>query len=73
MLDRTGVEETADGVDGLTALANDTGKVGLPGLHGVDVFALHCGMGEEDFVGMASEAAQDEVEEFLHGRKGQAA
>lgn len=70
---RTGVEETADGVDGLTALAYDAGQVGLPGLHGVNIFALHRGMGEEDFVGMAGEAAQDKVEEFLHEQGGQAA
>ena len=70
---RTGVEETADGMDGLTALANDAGQIGLPSLHGVNIFALHRGMGEEDFVGMAGEAAQDEVKEFLHERRGQAA
>lgn len=70
---RTGVEKTADGMDGLTALANDAGQIGLPSLHGVNIFALHRGMGEEDFVGMAGEAAQNEVEEFLHERRGQAA
>lgn len=70
---RTGVEETADGLDGLTAPADDAGQIGLPGLHGVNIFALHRGMGEEDFVGMAGEAAQDKVEEFLHDRRGQAA
>ena len=60
-----GVEEAADGVDGLTAFADDAGQVGLAGLHGVDVFAVDRGVGEEDFVGMAGEAAQDEGEEFL--------
>lgn len=70
---RTGLEETADGVDGLTALADDAGQVGLPGPHGVNIFALHRGMSEENFVGMAGEAAQDKIEELLHDRKGQAA
>ena len=66
VLGRAGVEEAADGVDGLAAFADDAGQVGLPGLHGVDVFAVHRGMCEENLVGMAGEAAQDEVEEFLH-------
>jgi outer membrane protein assembly factor BamC len=40
---------------------------------GVDIFVSHRGMSEEDFVGMAGEAAQDKVEELLHDRRGQAA
>jgi hypothetical protein len=66
VLGRAGVEEAADGVDGLTTFADDAGQVGLPGLHGVDVFAVHRSMREENLVGMAGEAAQDEVEELLH-------
>ena len=68
-----GVEQAANSVDGLAAFADDAGQVGLLRLHGVDVFAVDRCMGEEDFVRMAGEAAEDEVEEFLHGRGAQAA
>ena len=73
VLGRAGVEQAADGVDGLAAFADNARQVGLTRLHGVDVFAVDRGMREENFVGMAGEAAQDEVEEFLHEREGQAA
>ena len=73
VLGRAGLKEAPDGVDGLAAFADDPRQVGLPGLHGVNVFAFHRGMREENLVRMAGETAQDEVEEFLHERRGQAA
>ena len=65
---RAGVEQTADSVDGLSAFADDAGQIGLLRLHGVDVFAVDRGVGEENLVGMTGEPAEDEVEKFLHGR-----
>jgi len=71
---RAGVEQAADGVDGLAAFADDAGQIGLLRLHGVDVFAVDRGVGEENLVGMTGEPAEDEVEKFLHDRaKDQAA
>jgi hypothetical protein len=71
---RGGVQQTADGVNGLAALADNPGQIRLPRLHGVDILAVDGGMGEEDLVRMAGQAAEDEVEEFLHGGgRGQAA
>ena len=65
---RAGIEQTADGVDGLSAFADEAGQIGLLRLHGVDVFTIDRGVGEENLVGMTGEPAEDEVEKFLHGR-----
>lgn len=62
-----GVEESADGLDGLAALADDARKVGSAGLHGKDIAALDGGVRDERLVGMRGEAAEDEIKEFLHG------
>jgi len=66
MLGRSGVEQAAYGVDGLTALADDARHVGTASLGGENVFAVRLRMGEEYLVRVTSEPAEDEVEEFLH-------
>jgi len=69
MLGRSRAEQTADGVDGLASLADDTGHIGTAGLGGENGFAVHLRVGEENFVRMPGKPAEDEVEEFLHAPK----
>jgi len=69
VLGSRGIEESADGLDGLAPLADDAGHIGLPETGLEDILALDRGVREENLVRMTGEPAEDEVEEFLHDRR----
>ena len=62
-----GIQESAEGLDGVSSLADDFGKIALPHGH-VEDRALRClGLCEDDLVGKFHEAADHVAQELFHG------